>query len=134
MTLRARPATGRDADVERWLRDTAPAALLDETGVIGVHLLNTVPAVTQVKTNEGKLKGGEVAKGEAVAVGAAGRDGGGEAFSDAIADRFFKPAALAAHGVAPARGARAAPPPADDGSGLTRHTTQNHFPSRACSP
>ncbi len=30
----------------------------------GVHLLRTVPAMTQVKTDEGKLKGGEVAKGE----------------------------------------------------------------------
>ena len=64
LTLRARPAPGRADVVERWLRETLPAALLDETGVVGVHLLQTVPATTQVKTNEGKLKGGEVGQGE----------------------------------------------------------------------
>ena len=101
LTLRARPAPGREADLERWLRDTAPAALLDETGVIGVHLLNTVPAVTQVKTNEGKLKGGEVAKGEEPWPWVLLVETGGDAFADAIADRYFKPAALAGHGVAP---------------------------------
>jgi hypothetical protein len=100
LSLRARPAAGRDADLERWLRDTAPAALLDETGVIGVHLLNTVPAVTQVKTNEGKLKGGEVAKGEEPWPWVLLVETGGPGFSDAIADRYFKPADLAGHGVA----------------------------------
>jgi hypothetical protein len=100
LTLRARPEPGRDAAVERWLRETTPAALLDETGVIGVHLLQTVPAVTQVKTAEGKLKGGEVAKGEEPWPWVLLVETGGEGFSDAIADRYFKPADLATHGVA----------------------------------
>ena len=55
LTLRARPAPGREDAAERWLRETLPPALLDETGVVGGHLLRTVPATTQVKTNEGKL-------------------------------------------------------------------------------
>ena len=86
--------------VERWLREAAPAQLLDETGVIGVHLLRTVPAVTQVKTAEGKLKGGEVAKGEEPWPWVLLVETGGAAFSQAVVDRYLKPAGLAAHGVA----------------------------------
>ena len=52
-----------------------------------------------MKTNEGKLKGGEVAKGEEPWPWVLLVETGGEAFADAIADRYFKPAALAAHGV-----------------------------------
>ena len=125
---RAAPRRAAIADLERWLRDTAPAALLDETGVIGVHLLSTVPAVTQVKTDEGKLKGGEVAKGEEPWPWVLLVETGGEAFADAIADRYFKPAALAGHGVGRGRGARPAPPPAHDGRGLTRRPTQGQGP------
>ena len=95
LTLRARPAPGRDAPVERWLRETAPAALLDETGVVGVHLLRTVPEVTQVKTAEGKLKGGEVAKGEEPWPWVLLVETGGAEFAEAIAGRYFKPADLA---------------------------------------
>jgi hypothetical protein len=100
LTLRARPAPGREAPVERWLRKTAPAALLDETGVVGVHLLRTVPEMTQVKTAEGKLKGGEVAQGEEPWPWVLLVETGGVGFAEAIADRYFKPADLVAHGVA----------------------------------
>jgi hypothetical protein len=86
--------------VERWLRETAPTALLDETGVVGVHLLRTVPAVTQVKTAEGKLKGGEVQKDEEPWPWVLLVETGGATFSEAIASRYFKPADLAGHGVA----------------------------------
>jgi hypothetical protein len=100
LTLRARPAPGREDAVERWLRETLPPALLDETGVIGVHLLRTVPATTQVKTNEGKLKGGEVAKSEEPWPWVLLVETGGPAFSQAIADRYLKPADLQGRGVA----------------------------------
>jgi hypothetical protein len=100
LALRARPAHGRDAAVERWLRETAPAALLNETGVIGVHLLNTVPEMTQVKTAEGRLKGGEVAKGEEPWPWVLLVETGSADFSQVIADRYLTPAALEGHGVA----------------------------------
>jgi hypothetical protein len=99
LTLRARPASGRDGTVERWLRETLPAALLDETGVVGVHLLRTVPATTQVKTNEGKLKGGEVAQGEEPWPWVLLVETGGIEFAEGIAGRYLKPADLAAQGV-----------------------------------
>jgi hypothetical protein len=99
LTLRARPASGRDGAVERWLRETLPAALLDETGVVGVHLLRTVPATTQVKTNEGKLKGGEVAQGEEPWPWVLLVETGGIEFAEGIAGRYLKPADLAAQGV-----------------------------------
>jgi hypothetical protein len=100
LTLRARSVPGREGPVERWLRETAPAALLDETGVVGVHLLRTVPEMTQVKTAEGKLKGGEVAKGEEPWPWVLLVETGGVGFAEAIADRYFKPADLVTHGVA----------------------------------
>jgi hypothetical protein len=100
LTLRARPQPGQDATVERWLRETAPAALLDETGVVGVHVLRTVPEMTQVKTAEGKLKGGEVAKGEEPWPWVFLVETGGIGFAQTIADRYLTPADLAGHGVA----------------------------------
>ena len=100
LTLRARPAPGRADVVERWLRETLPAALLDETGVVGVHVLHTVPATTQVKTNEGKLKGGEVGQGEEPWPWVLLVETGGLEFAEGVAGRHFKPADLAAHGVA----------------------------------
>jgi hypothetical protein len=100
LTLRARPAPGRDAAAEKWLRETLPATLLDQTGVVGVHLLRTVPEMTQVKTAEGKLKGGEVAKGEEPWPWVFLVETGGSEFSEAIASRYFKPADLAGHGAA----------------------------------
>jgi hypothetical protein len=86
--------------VEQWLRETLPPALLDETGVVGVHLLHTVPATTQVKTNEGKLKGGEVAKTEEPWPWVLLVETGGIEFAEGVAGRHFKPADLSAHGVA----------------------------------
>jgi hypothetical protein len=100
LTLRARAAPGRDATVERWLGELLPAALLDQTGVVGVHLLRTVPEMTQVKTAEGKLKGGEVQKGEEPWPWVLLVETGGADFSEAIASRYLKPADLAEHGVA----------------------------------
>ena len=74
--------------------------LLDQTGVVCVHLLRTVPEMTQVKTAEGKLKGGEVAKGEEPWPWVLLVETGSDGFSAAIADRYFKPTDLAGHGVA----------------------------------
>ena len=67
--------------------------------MVGVHLLRTVPEMTQVKTAEGKLKGGEVAKGEEPWPWVLLVETGGIGFAEAIADRYFKPADLAAHGL-----------------------------------
>ena len=126
LTLRARPAPGRADVVERWLRETLPDALLDETGVVGVHLLRTVPATTQVKTNEGKLKGGEVGEGRgALAVGPPRRDG-----RDRVR-RGRRGPLLQAGGPRGARrgrrrGPRPAPTPALDGRGVA--------PARADTP
>ena len=101
LTLRARPAPGRDAAVERWLRrDGSPPRCSTRRGVVGVHLLRTVPATTQVKTNEGKLKGGEVAKGEEPWPWVLLVETGGLGSREGVAGRHFKPADLAAHGVA----------------------------------
>ena len=99
LALRARPAAGREAMVEQWLRETLPAALIDETGVVGVHLLRTVPEMTQVKTAEGKLKGGEVAKGEEPWPWVLLVEMGGIDFAQTLAERHFKPAALGAQGL-----------------------------------
>jgi hypothetical protein len=99
LTLRARPASGREAAVEHWLRESLPAALIDETGVVGVHLLRTVPEMTQVKTAEGKLKGGEVAKGEEPWPWVLLVETGGIGFAQTLAERHFKPGALGAHGL-----------------------------------
>ena len=63
LTLRARPAPGRDAQVERWLRETAPAALLDETGVVG-----GAPSADHPRGDAGQDRGGE-------AEGRRGREG-----------------------------------------------------------
>jgi len=101
LTLRVRPAPGRAADLERWFRDTGPAALLDETGVMGVHLLQTVREATQVQTAEGKLKGGEVAKGEEPWPWVLLVETGGVSFATSVADRYLKPVDLAAHGADP---------------------------------
>ena len=67
---------------------------------MGVHLLQTVPATTQVKTNEGKLKGGEVDQGEEPWPWVLLVETGGIEFAEGVAGRHFKPADLAAHGVA----------------------------------
>ena len=99
LALSARPAAGREAMVEQWLRETLPAALIDETGVVGVHLLRTVPEMTQVKTAEGKLKGGEVAKGEEPWPWVLLVETGGIGFAQTLAERHFKPAALGAQGL-----------------------------------
>ena len=101
LTLRVRPAPGRAADLERWLRDAAAAALLDETGVIGVHLLQTVPEITRVKTAEGKLKGGEVGAAEEPWPWVLLVETGGVGLATSVADRYLTPADLAVRGAGP---------------------------------
>ncbi len=59
VTLRLRPAAGRDATLRGWLTGPALALVREPVGVIAAHLLETVPEVTRVATAEGKLKGGE---------------------------------------------------------------------------
>ena len=49
---------------------------------------------------EGKLKGGEVAKGEEPWPWVLLVETGGSGFAEAVADRYFEPVALARHGVA----------------------------------
>jgi hypothetical protein len=56
--------------------------------------------MTQVKTAEGKLKGGEVTQGEEPWPWVLLVETGGIGFAEAIADRYLKPADLAARGVA----------------------------------
>jgi hypothetical protein len=101
VTLRARAVAGRDAELARWLHDTIPPALLEETGVIGVHLLQTVPETTRVKTAEGKLKGGEVAAGEEPWPWVLLVETGGLGFAQAVAERHLSAGELAGHGAAP---------------------------------
>jgi hypothetical protein len=101
VTLRVRPAPGRQAELERWLGEALPPALLDETGVIGVHLLRTVPEATQVKTAEGKLKGGEVAAGEAPWPWVLLVETGGVGAAAAVAERHLGFGELGARGAAP---------------------------------
>jgi hypothetical protein len=62
VTVRLRPAPGREAALRGWLTGEGAAALREVTAFVGVHLLDTVPETTAIKTAEGKLKGGEVAK------------------------------------------------------------------------
>jgi hypothetical protein len=66
VTLRLRPAAGREVAVCGWLTGPALAQLAEPTGVVGVHVLETVPDTTRIRTAEGKLKGGEVGEAEAV--------------------------------------------------------------------
>lgn len=64
VTARLRPAARREDALRAWLSSLGPTAIGEPAGVVGVHLLATVPDVTRVRTAEGKLKGGEVAAGE----------------------------------------------------------------------
>ena len=66
LTLRPRPAAGREADLRGWLTGPALGQLAEPTGVVAVHVLETVPETTSIRTAEGKLKGGEVGAVEAV--------------------------------------------------------------------
>lgn len=101
VALRARPAAGHEAAVGRWLEAVLPSTLLEETGVIGVHLLRTVPEVTQVRTAEGKLKGGEVAAGDEPWPWIVLVETAGSGFAEGVAERHLQPADLAGRGVAP---------------------------------
>ncbi len=60
VTVRLRPAPGRADELRAWLTGPGLTASGEPAGVVGVHLLETVPEVTRVRTAEGKLKGGEV--------------------------------------------------------------------------
>jgi hypothetical protein len=65
VTVRVRPAEGKGEALRGWLADRAGTALRETAGVVAVHAVETVPETTQIKTAEGKLKGGEVATAEA---------------------------------------------------------------------
>ena len=64
LTARLRPAPGQDDALRAWLKGPGLALLGEPTGVVGVHLLETVAEATRVRTAEGKLKGGEVGAAE----------------------------------------------------------------------
>src|SRR5581483_4829826 len=98
VSVRARPAAGSAAEFARWLREVAPAALLDRTGVVGVHLLETVPETTRVKTAEGKLKGGEVGAAEEPWPWVLLVETGAVDFAQALAAEDLAPARLAERG------------------------------------
>ena len=66
LTLRLRQAAGREAALRGWLTGAALGQLAEPTGVVGVHVLETMPETTSIRTAEGKLKGGEVGEAEAV--------------------------------------------------------------------
>lgn len=101
LTVRLRPAPGREAMLRDWLTGAGLALLRESAGVVGVHVLETVPETTRIRTAEGKLKGGEVAAAdepwplilvvECSDLGAAEVLGGG----------VLQPARLAAHGAGP---------------------------------
>ena len=65
VTVRARPAEGKGEALRGWLAGSAGTALRETAGVVAVHAVETVAETTQIKTAEGKLKGGEVAATEA---------------------------------------------------------------------
>jgi hypothetical protein len=100
LTLRVRPAPGRELELHRWLGEGLPGVLLDETGVIGVHLLETAPETTRIQTAEGKLKGGEVGAAEEPWPWILLVESAGLEFAEALAERHLKPAELAARGAA----------------------------------
>src|SRR5206468_4560243 len=64
LTARLRPAPGQDDALRAWLKGPGLALLGEPTGVVGVHLIETVAEATRVRTAEGKLKGGEVGAAE----------------------------------------------------------------------
>jgi len=63
-TLRLRPAEGRAGALKAWLTGPALEAMRAPAGVAGMHVLETAPETTRVRTAEGKLKGGELAPAE----------------------------------------------------------------------
>ncbi len=101
VSVRARPAAARADELAGWLHDVAPAALLDRTGVVGVHLLRTVPETTRVRTAEGKLKGGEVGAAEEPWPWVLLVETGGVDVAQALAERELAPAGLVGQGAAP---------------------------------
>jgi hypothetical protein len=59
VTARIRPGGADASALRRWLDGEGLASLLRPAGVVGVHLLETVPETTRIRTAEGRLKGGE---------------------------------------------------------------------------
>lgn len=64
VTVRLRSAAGRSDALRAWLTGTGLGAVGEPAGVVGLHVLATVPETTRIPTAEGKLKGGEVAAGD----------------------------------------------------------------------
>ncbi len=64
LTVRLRSVPGREAALREWLTGPGLVELREAAGVVGIHVLETVPETTRIRTAEGKLKGGEVAEAE----------------------------------------------------------------------
>ncbi len=101
LTLRLRPAAGREDALRGWLTGPALAQLAEPTGVVGVHVLETVPDTTRIRTAEGKLKGGEVAAAEAPWPLVLLVESSSVAAAEALSRGALHPDRLAAQGAAP---------------------------------
>jgi hypothetical protein len=101
LTLRLGPAKGRDADLRSWITGAAPAELAEPTGVVGVHVLETMSETTSIRTAEGKLKGGEVGAAEVVPPFVLVVEVTDPRGADALLAGPLAGGALAAHGAAP---------------------------------
>lgn len=59
VAIRLRPAAGEESALRRALLAEAPGWLREPPGVVGVHVLETVPEVTQIPTEEKRLRGSQ---------------------------------------------------------------------------
>jgi hypothetical protein len=100
ITVRMRPAPGREAALRAWLGGEALALAREPASHVGAHLLETVPEATAVKTAEGKLKGGEVGKADEPWPLVWLVELSDPAVAAALAEGPLAPARLVAHGAA----------------------------------
>lgn len=101
LTARLRLMPGQDAALRAWLGEAGLAAVREPAGVIAVHLLETVPEVTRIRTAEGKLKGGEIGAEEEPWPLVLLVEGTAVEVVEALTGGPLHPEQLAARGVAP---------------------------------
>ena len=58
-TLRLAPRPGREHTLRTWLGDTSMPELLEQPGLVAVHLMESDPAASRPPTRERELRGGE---------------------------------------------------------------------------
>lgn len=101
LSVRLRPARGHEAALRGWLTGPAVGLLREPTTVVGVHVLETVAETTQIRTAEGKLKGGEVVATEEPWPLILLVEASDVATPASLAAGLLAPDRLAAHGAAP---------------------------------